>query len=197
MQILNFASRTVPVFLLSRFIRHLRSVIAHENQFRHSKKNVSKECFTVNTAKEKNESLQRTWKMIDVFVSSFRLSVSFNMLISSDSSTALFSGWSSIKHITQTHTQARTGREEKSWEIHWKRRNQLKIINYLALIPTNRIFFFLLKRNLPLFTDNLFLRFRLLSTSENFFRLNMSTFDAEFVFGVRNILRTLEMENNR
>lgn len=34
-------------------------------------------------------------------------------------------------------------REEKSREIHWKRRNQLKIINYLALIPTDRIFFLL------------------------------------------------------
>lgn len=97
------------------------------------------------------------------------LLVSFNMLISSDSSTAFFSGdrllntllkhtrtssrvkwdWENSPHIGYTssprkHTQfplaravrscTRNESEEKRKKFQWKRRNQLKIINYLALV---------------------------------------------------------------
>lgn len=115
-------------------IKHLRGekkLTTQEKDF--------KECFTVNTerpkdGKEKNpfatKNLEDDW----CFCLLFRLLLSSRLICLSRQThqQLFFFGWSSIKHITQTHTQrAPMGRSEKSEKFHWKRKS-IKIINYLA-----------------------------------------------------------------
>lgn len=82
--------------------------------------------------------------MIDVFVSSFRLFLSSRLICLSRQThqQLFFFGWSSIKHITQTHINqpARSEHDEGEADDNVERNprnfigneNQLKIINYLA-----------------------------------------------------------------
>lgn len=93
-----------------------------------------------------------------------------------------FSGWSSIKHITQTHISVRANetRREKSREIHWKRRNQLKIINYLAPILSfqdrKRTETFLIPHG-TCHCSTIFSCFVFVATNKNFLSMPVNKFD--------------------
>lgn len=110
-QQIRCSSRAASTFLhktpsssVHKVTKSLKSATSREEEIL---KNVSRLAPSVRRAeKEKTNSQQRTWKMIDAFVSSSRPSFCFSsrlICLSRQTHQQLFSGWSSIKHITQTH----------------------------------------------------------------------------------------------